>query len=86
MVVLLRVALALEFLAGLGAWALFGCPWPLACLVLVASFTAFLLSWDSAGTPKSPGGYVARDGARGFWCAGPGSPFACRDCAPESRP
>lgn len=44
-VVVMRVVLALEFLAGLVAWAVFGCPWPLAGLTTTASLTALMLSW-----------------------------------------
>jgi hypothetical protein len=59
----MRVVLALEFLAGLGAWALLGCPWPIAGLTMVASLIAFMLTWEP------PHAWVP--------CSAPAEPISC---------
>lgn len=48
----LRVLLALEFAAALGAWAFSDLPWWLACLVATTSLTVFLLTYPD---PHGPG-------------------------------
>ena len=43
----LRVALALEFVGALVAWAVWRCPWPLAGFVATCALTAWMLSFDT---------------------------------------
>lgn len=44
----LRVLLALEFAAALGAWGLGICAWPVAGGVSTLALVTFWLSWDDA--------------------------------------
>jgi hypothetical protein len=73
----LRVLLALEFLAGLGAWAVNVCVWPLAGLVMAGSLVTFLLTWEEReAAPASE---------RSLACACPGL-ACCGCCNPVTAP